>query len=234
MLYVANFGVRQLMIRLPKSLVNMATLQPYCVPYCIATSTTKNSVIVDIHLNCEDYYDWIEGEEGWLSSLVAVRNELLQGDLRVLYLAWLRSSFTEDNDAELSDLIEPPVPSNLKQLSPALQAFADLFLVDQDLIAAAAEASPDSQAIAEPIEEWVAALPEAERNHYLVRMAKGETYVGGELMQRLRELFSHRQPLTNSQTASRRSLANLVEIADEKRKQRQRKEQQAAAKARRN
>lgn len=40
------------------------------------------------------------------------------------------------------ELIEPPVPPGLGQLDPALEAFTEFFAIDEDLIAAAAEASP--------------------------------------------------------------------------------------------
>jgi hypothetical protein len=230
MLYIANFGVRRLMFRLPKSLINLEALQPYCVPYCITTTTTEKSVILNIQLVCEDYYTWIGDDEFSLASLIPLRDELLRGDFRALYLAWLQSGFTEEGD-DPEDLFEPPVPLNLQKLSPALKAFADLFLIDQDLITAAAEASQKSQAIAEPIAEWIAALPEAERNQYLLRVAQGETHVGSELMQRLRKQFS--QPTTTAYTESRRTLAELIAIADQKHQQRQHKKQQADERAKR-
>ena len=34
---------------------------------------------------------WTEGE-GWLDDLIALREELIQGDFRVLYLAWLKAA----------------------------------------------------------------------------------------------------------------------------------------------
>ena len=228
MLYVTNFGVRQLTLRLPKGLVNPPTFEPYCVPYYICVSTTEKSVIVDINLTGEDYYDWIEGE-GWLSGLVALRDELLQGDLRLLYLAWLRAGLIEDADVDL-EVIEPPVPPNLKQLSPALKTFVELFKVETDLIAAAAEASQTSGANPEPVSEWIANLSENERNHYLLRVVRGDPHVGVELIQQLRQMFS--QPLVNAGTISGRSLANLMASAEKARKQRKHKEQLVAEKAR--
>jgi hypothetical protein len=59
----------------------------------------------------------------------------------VLYLAWLGSCFGEDCAEDPKDILEPPVPANLKKLSPALKNFVELFMVDEDLIAAAAESS---------------------------------------------------------------------------------------------
>lgn len=231
MFYVANFGTRQLMFRFPKKLIDPAVFEPYCVRHCISVSTTAKSVILDIELNAEDYYTWIDDDEVSLSELVSLRKDLLQGDFRALYLAWLRLGFTEDTDVDPEDLIEPPVPPNLKKLSPALKAFAEFFMVDEDLIAAAATESASAQATSEPIEDWLAALSEAERNHYLLRVINGESHVGAELLLRLRERYSKTQ--TSVGKDSGRTLAELMAIAQNKQQVREQKERQAAEKANR-
>ena len=231
MLYVANFGTRQLMIRLPKTLVSLTAFKPYCDDHSISVSSTSKSVILDINLNAEDYYTWIEDEEDWLSGLVALREEILKGDFRLLYLAWLRSGFVEDGGNDPEDMPEPPVPPNLKQLSPALKSFAELFLIDADLIAAAAEGSPTLKEAEEPIEEWIAVLPEAERNRYLLRVIKGDAHVGAELMQYLRKI-NDSKPISACVTTER-TLADLIESAQDQQKQRTQKEQAMATKARR-
>ncbi|HEY5140565.1 MAG TPA: hypothetical protein VIJ25_14795 [Methylococcales bacterium] len=231
MLYMASFGVRQLMIRFPKALIKPAVFEPYCVPHLITVSTTAKSVILNINLCAEDYYIWIEDDEAWLSDLVALREELLQSDYRVLYLAWLKAGFAEDAAADPKELIEPPVPAGLKTLTPALKSFVDLFKVDPDLIAAAAQVSPMAKKSKEPVEDWIAELSETERNHYLVRVAQGETHVGVELMQHLRKRFGKTDPSPSSNAG--RSLAALMEIAEENKQQRRAQEKQAAAVARR-
>jgi hypothetical protein len=227
--YVANFGVRQLMIRFPKGAIDAKIFAPYCVDHNIEVTTTNKSIILNICINQEDYYGWLE-ETTYTASLLALREEILRGDLRLLYLAWLASGFAEYVEGELEDLIEPPVPANLQKLSPALQAFADLFQIDADLITAAAIASPTAQAQTEPIADWIAALPEADRNAYLVRVAQGETQVGAELMQHLRQKFGKSSKAKLKSPG--RSLADLIEIADEQRTQRNTKAKKAAATAR--
>jgi hypothetical protein len=99
------------------------------------------------------------------------------------------------------------VPPGLSQLDPALRAFAEFFAIDQDLIAAAAEASPDLTATVEPLERWMGLLPETERNAFLLRVARGEAHVGSELLRRLREVGGGGKLPTA--TAPRRSFAEL-------------------------
>ena len=227
--YVANFGVRQLMIRFPKDAIDVQVFAPYCITDNIEVTTTDRSIILNINICQEAYYSWLE-ETNYTANLLALREEILQGDLRLLYLAWLASGFAEDAQQKPENLIEPPIPANLQKLSTALQAFAELFQIDVDLITAAAIESLMVPSKAEPIANWIATLPESERNAYLLRVAQGETHVGTELMRHLRQKFD-----TSSQaklTSPGRSLAALVKIADEQSVIRQTKAKKATAIAR--
>jgi hypothetical protein len=75
------------------------------------------------------------------------------------------------------------------------------------------------------------ALPEAERNRYLLRVIKGESHVGAELLLHLRKQRGKQN--TSMGTDSRRTLAELIAIAQNKQQAREQKERQAAEKARR-
>jgi hypothetical protein len=228
MVYVANFGVRQLLIRLPKALVDPQVFTPYCVEDYISIKTTERSLILNINLVREAYYTWIN-EEGYLTQLLPLWEALLKGDLRVLYLAWLAAGFVVDMSAPLEEYIEPPIPAGLKKLSPELQAFAELFVVDQDLIAIAAESSVALQpAKAEPLADWIAAISDLERQAYLLRVVQGDVQVRAELKLYLRQKFGTVQTPAGELTG--RTLADLVAIAEEK-KQRDCQSQRTAEKA---
>lgn len=123
---MANWGSRQLMFRFPKSLINSAVLQPYCVEDFITVSTNHDSVILDINISEEDGSGWIETGEGYLSGMVSLRDKILQGDYRCLYLAWLKAP-TIYFGFEEEDLLEPPVPPNLDNLSASLSSFPTVF-----------------------------------------------------------------------------------------------------------
>lgn len=231
MLYIANFGTRRLMFRFPKKLVKPEVFKPYCVEHCISVSTTEKSVILDITMNAEDYYTWIDDDGVSLGGFVALREDLLQGDFRALYLAWLRSGFSEDTNVDPEEMVEPPVPPNLKKLSPALKELADFFMVDEDLIAAAATESVSAQTTREPVEEWLAALSDAERNRYLLRAINGETHIGAELLLHLRT--QHGQKNTPTGTDAKRTLAELIAVGKSKQQARAQKERQSAENAER-
>ncbi len=63
---------------------------------------------------------WTDGE-GWMESMVAVRAELMRGDLRALYLGWLASLryLEPDDDAEAEAGLEPPFPRSVEALEAA-------------------------------------------------------------------------------------------------------------------
>jgi hypothetical protein len=73
-----------------------------------------------------------------MGSLLPLRQDLLRGDYRCLYLAWLRS--VQEEEVE-DDEHEPPVPPGLREESEPLSAFGSFFEIELDLIEAAAEAS---------------------------------------------------------------------------------------------
>ena len=161
-----------------------------------------------------------------LGTLMSLRQDILRGNFRALYLAWLKAAATiaepgdepwddeEDSgaDGEELELIEPPVPTGLGQLTGPLQAFVEFFDIDEDLVRAAAAASPRMERTDEPVEVWIRLLPEAERDAFLVRVAQGETHVGVELMRRLREVAGPQRQ--EALPIARRSFATIVAVAE--------------------
>jgi hypothetical protein len=136
-LYLANWGTRRIMMRVPLVALPAETAARYCAGEAAQSRATGTHVIVDLWSEDED------GEEEWdeesaLAEIVPARAELAAGDLRLLYLAWLLCV----QDRELADDdLEPPVPAGLAQLSDALAVLADFLRLDKDLLAAAAAES---------------------------------------------------------------------------------------------
>ncbi|MCT7958546.1 hypothetical protein [Laspinema palackyanum] len=227
MLYTANWGSRQLMFRLPKSLINPVELEPYQVPDGINISTTEQSVLIDINISDEDLNGWTDGE-GLLPRMLALRDDLLQGDYRVLYLGWLKAAkLCYDFDPDTC--IEPPIPANLHQLSKPLKAFVEFIELDPDLIEAAAQLSPKSETKSDSIQELQKRIPqisEQERNDFLARLLQGELNLNRKLSQRLQS-FSKKptsQPLSDSPG---RTLSELLTLAVQLNQLRKQKEKQA-------
>lgn len=87
-LYLANWGTRELILRLPARLVDPEVVQRYCSGDAVSAWNTDDHVVVAA-VSEEEEGDFEWGGEGVLASILPVRAELLAGDLRALYLLWL-------------------------------------------------------------------------------------------------------------------------------------------------
>ncbi|GAA1081439.1 hypothetical protein [Nocardiopsis metallicus] len=118
-----------------------------------------------------DFVDFPAG----LAVIAPVRAELLGGDRRLLYLAWLLSVQADD---ELDDEeMEPPVPAGLGDLSAFLRVVAEFLRIDPDLITVAARVSsplPTVGARGEAMPRWIEDLPAQEKNRLLGLVLEGK------------------------------------------------------------
>jgi hypothetical protein len=228
--YQANWGSVHLAFRFPKGLLPEADLQPYLGGEWISFETDGEYQILSFASDPEDYEDF---EPGWsLSDFIGLRADILQGDYRALYLFWLHEMAPcADSEEELDENgqpfdLEPPVPPGLKDLSPALHNFMNIFNIDPFLVRAAAEASEDLRPQLEiDYRGLIANLSRAECEDFLARLAQNDPGAGIALRNRLIAFLPPgQQPL---QTTGQRSLGALVRRAaqlEEAERQRQAEE----------
>ena len=211
-LYDSNFGTRRLMFRLPKDLVDVPAIRPYLLEDWITLEAHGKYLILEIEINEEsDFFEWVESD-GVLGQLTPLHEQLLQGDLRILYLAWLKAISLDDPEVAEAEP-EPPVPAGLKKINASLQAFADFFEIDPHLISAAAAASKNAKAAPEPdLEAAIAKLTRAESDAYLLQIVRGEAGAVLALKKNLSH-FSGEKPAASAQ--SKRRAGELFEQAKE-------------------
>lgn len=200
MLYMANWGSRRLIFRIPCSLIDMKKVGAYCISEEIVHRKTKDKkhVLLDFNFNDENQDDWAEGE-GWLDDLIECRSELIQGDFRILYLAWLKAAERALQIEEIDgDTLEPPIPAGLGELSPALKTFVNFLGIDAAMIAVAAKKSVQQQEL--QLETWVEKLPVTEQHDFLVRLSKN--------------LADDAKPQKKSVKPERRTISALIEASE--------------------
>ena len=231
--YLTNWGSLRLMFRFPKGTIDEADLSPYCVYNYISFETLGEYQVLDLDFNPEDSV-WLQTEAG-LSRFIPLRNDVLEGDYRLLYLAWLKAMTfygvpddgeydDDDPDSPAYDR-EPPVPPGLKKLSASLQAFVQVFELDPFLVQAAAEASPDlKQALAVDYPDLVTRLPRSEGDNFLVRLAEGEPGVGLTLRKRLAALLPQAERPPQAQPRTIQELLQRARQLKQVEKQRQAEE----------
>lgn len=136
--YIANWGSTWLAFRLPRHVLNLETIQQYLVEDYVVADEAGDYILLLISREDEEGYGWTEGE-GRLAPLLPLRQALLRGDFRLLYLAWLTTLNLWDRDEAV---VEPPIPAGLRNLTPSLQAFIEEFNRDPHLVTVAARESP--------------------------------------------------------------------------------------------
>jgi hypothetical protein len=178
-LYLANWGSRRLMIRFPRRLVDGDRLRPFLRNVEAAElSLAGENLILDINLEETPWEDWADGSSS-LAPLASLRSDVLAGDLRLFYLIWLMAVEVED----LGDEETEPLPG-LGPITGALEAFAEFFCIDPDLVAAAAErcSEPVTEGPAsESARAIIASLAEPEKTDLLARLLDGDAHVATEL-----------------------------------------------------
>ncbi|HEY9152127.1 MAG TPA: hypothetical protein VIN60_04520 [Anaerolineales bacterium] len=227
MLYLTNWGTRQLMFRFPKGAIESNAIQPYCREEILRLTLEGNYYILEFLFDEEEPdSEWMEGE-GILGKLIPLREQILQGDFRALYLGWLKAASLEDPN-ESSSGTEPPLPPGLRTLNSSHQTFIEFFHLDHQLIKAAASASLEFQpASIALLENALSKLSREESEDFLRRFLKNEPRIRTGLQKRLGELAGLTSPgLTQGQRATEKLFKEAERLKQETlRRQKARAEQ---------
>ena len=216
-LYLANWGTRRLMIRLPQRLVARSWLARFLRGAdgdMVRVRESGENLIVDIHNDDDEpHYSYEEDNTDCLAAIAPLRADVLAGDWRMFYLLWL----TAVESGRLNDGDTEPLPG-IGPLTGALKAFADFFGIDADLVQAAAEsplhAGGGDLSEAE-VRVLVAAIPDPEKTALLCRLVAGDPHIAAELGRKVRDAAA----TAGDADASHRTVADLRARAAEIRKQ---------------
>lgn len=243
MLYLANWGTRRLLMRFPKTLLNKEAISRYLIEaddfddMYLSLIDKPECFLIDFYWSNEGGGEWIDEEDFLVSDFVPIREGILTGDYRALYLFWLKlaalkEQWDEEWDEERvssSEKPPPPIPPNLKKMNGALKTLADFFEIDIDLIAVAQQASTDTGHLEKDFKKLILQLPEKDRMDYLVRLANSEINLDIKLRRQLENLEKSPTQLITPTL----SISELLELSSVKEKERQQEEARRAAEAHR-
>jgi hypothetical protein len=228
--YVANWGTHEFMLRIPSRFLPACAAQFATSCDTVTWWESGDNTIISFRVEDEPG-QWDEEGEGWLDSLISIRNDLMAGDLRALYLGWLRDiQGVEFDEGEAEPEVEPLPPPGLRALTTPLDSLVDFLGVDRDLISAAAANSPDldsTQPSKEELARWICSLPEADKNEFLLELATQESpHFRRELLLR----FQQSRAGSNSVSVQpqQRTVAELLAAAQARTATRVREEQEQA------
>ena len=226
--YVANWGTVRLGLAFPKGAVTLETIQSYLrggerYEDTLTFKEIGDRCIVWWERNEEGGWGWTEGE-GLIDQLIGVREELVRGDYRALFLGWL-ADFDPDEWRDLADdtVVMPPIPAGLERLSPALAALLKHFPVDRDALAVAAGLCQTGTPERIPIAAVLERLSVSEMRALLARVAEGG---GSGVMNELNRLT---YPRVRIRVGQEMRCVDFAAKAIETREMRQTKEAEAAA-----
>ena len=174
--HFANFGIRKLQIRFPSCLHDDPAMKPYFADGLLEFLKDKQgeggTLSIEPYHESGDF-DYITDVEEFIDRLAPLRAEILDGDLRPLYLAHLAMCYDHENDPD--DTTEAPVPVGLENLTRAQQTLAELYGLSDSLIAAAAEGVPKlaSKPAEDQFAPWIRSLPQSTKDQWLTSLMSG-------------------------------------------------------------
>jgi hypothetical protein len=185
--HYADFGIRKLMIRFPTGLPALTPAKPYLKDGSLRILKDKHGpgtvLCIQPFIEPGEEDELIEPEV-FFDRLLPLRAEILNGDLRPLYLAHLAVACDGEHDPE--EEYDAPVPAGLNKLTDAQHAMAELFGLSDELISAAADNSP---ALPRPSDvtahfiAWLQQRPDDAKNRWLSAwMADCHSSVRNELL----------------------------------------------------
>ncbi len=225
-LYLATWGTRVFSMRLPRRMIDTAVVEACLIDDEIASiRVVGENIVIAIARDELEFEDWDDGS-GWLGALAPLRSGILNGDLRLFYLVWLMAL---EAGMAADDAVEPAI--DLSPLSGALEAFAEFFAIDRDLIDAAIveDGAPKDESGNAQAHALIQALPERGKAALLIDLFDGnDPHLAAGFRRRIREQLG--EPLSE---ARRRTGGDLRQAARDVLGRRRRREAERAAAERR-
>jgi len=223
--YFANWGSCRFMLRLPLAALNEAALADFLQPsvadgsdyldaFCVTATPTHWILDWSANDDAREYErDWDEAEDhggsGWMARLLPLRDELLRGDTRPLYLGWLARVGSEEIG---DDDLEPPLPAGLKTLTPAQAALVEFLQIPPDWLAAAAADSADLAGASDTgpaIDAWLALQTPAQMRETLRLLLQRRGQEAERGLQGRFLAWQRAQPTPGAALPARRTVAQI-------------------------
>lgn len=223
MFYITNWGTTRLIFKFPQALLKTERIEQYCTDDGLKIIENSDFILLDFYYSEEEGggEGWADGEN-WLTSLISLRDDILNEDYRCLYLYWLKINTAAVKGGwgtvDSNDL-EPQVPKQLNELNDALQNFAEVFEINKDYITVAAEnSSPNTIEKRIELSPYANQLSENEKIDFLTRLLNKEPFLNIKLKTRLKEFITTNDSSTIEKP--RRTIGEIIKKAKEIKRER--------------
>jgi len=235
-LHYANFGVRTIAFRLPAGLPFAKSVWSKYIGTGELTWTKDRKGAGGI-LSLSPFHEAGEVEEFWspsdyMDDFIDVRNRLVAGDLRALYLLWLSAAF--DDQSVSPNVVEPPVPGGLADCTEAYGTVLEFFGLDPLILVAASEGAPTTSeklTHEHQFAAWVEGLSDVESKQLLRKfLSKDAAVIKAETIAAIRQAGSSSDWPTASLGRSFQELLDKTETLRTEYDAKEQQKREAAAK----
>lgn len=213
----ANYGEREIRIRLPHGLPFRKSL------FSKYIDGTQLSWIKDpkgpggILSLCPLFELGEQGEvwefDAFLAAVIQIRERLIGGDLRALYLLWLCAVCDKENDPD--EIVEPPVPHGISDLFNDFDNLSEFYGLNPLLLSAAGmdvEAAPSDQAGVNRVQSWAETIEPQRAKELLVQLVTSDALTLKRNL--LAEIRDSQSPKNWPSTNLKRTYAELLHQAE--------------------
>jgi hypothetical protein len=213
----ANYGVREIRLRLPSGMPFAEGVWSKYVDgeqLSWKGDTNGRGGILSLHPFHEpDDLAEVWETQKYLDAAIHVRERLINGDLRALYLLWLCAANNANNNP--AEMIEPPVPHGIAESTTYGGELLTFFGLDPLLLVAAGSGvapAPEAESRNRPVAQWVKSLDSQLAKEVLQRMLVGDTV--SEKARLLAEIRDSQIPEEWPTSDKQRSLDDLLRATE--------------------
>ena len=204
--YISNWGVTELVLRFPVTGLDMEDIASFDTTIWeseLKINRKKKYVIIHVRIHDEDGSGYQE-EDISIDSLLPIRDEILNGDYRSLYICWLAAEskkgamIEEEEDEEREDewdydpdyeSVTPPIPAGMDKLTLAQRKLALFLDLDKSVLKAVAKLSKPKKKTVEPnYAELLEKMDAVEKDEFLLAILRGDANLNRTLQRRLKEI----------------------------------------------
>ncbi len=220
-LQYTNYGDREIKMRLPRGLPFAKSVwSQYIDGKTLACE--KDPRGSGVILTLRPYFESGELEpvgefDKYLDAAIQIRQQLMAGDLRGLYLLWLCSVGADEYDEydDPIEMTEPPAPHGLADLPDAAGDLLGFYGLDPLLVQAAAQGvagTPDVETLDHSVRRWAKSIQSARTRELLCELLTGDTARVKATL--LAEVGDSQPPVNWPTTSMQRRISQLLKQAD--------------------
>ncbi len=192
MLWQDSSGSFHLRFRLPENMVPAKEIQPYIYDddysaIALETAEVGKNIVLSVRYNEEEGGRiWLEDDPAPLRELMPLRDDLLAGDYRLLYLIWQQNHLYDLESEEYYEIEEdryPPLSPGLNALPEHLVNFCHHCCIDYEAIGA--EANENEELEAFDYEANLKKMKKKQMRSYLKRLLDNEPDLAARLRREL-------------------------------------------------